>query len=531
MIDQSSELKIPKEPEKPKGRRISRRNFLKLGISGIAGMGIGSLISRFIIGDLPNFKERNLTEEEKRLINEIISFRRSLGLEELPREVQIENPKKVKWSSEADSYVDDLPEDKRSYSMMIHDVILKIFGNNATRIVKGSKIDPEYPYGMSFDPKTRFCNISASVNQIPLREFTDYILHEACGHGSDPSTAIGIYPFDLLLRILHGKWRALSKAFLIEGQFFNHPGDLTFPLVKKYVGKIVGLYFTGNQEIPIVDVQSNFIVKELVEKIARKRGRDIKTLKFNKSVCREIGEELISLLRQGKIKFEGDLKKTYQEILEYACCEIYAEMFKYAILYPEEINNDQDIIEGIKEVISAIRGQSDNKDLSFSELRESIINPSDEVLKRHQAEKVYLNETAQNSNSSVFSFEEQEKLKKQQEEFQALEKTFEIFKNDGKIPPALVYQDEKKRQIVERFAQLYSLVIKKYPILEDTFAVQYKDIFDPEMHIWEIWQVEDAMDSGFVRNLLLSGNISDEIVDEILSKIKIIEGFVNSPAF
>lgn len=515
----------PQATKQEKG--MSRRDFLKL-----TGLAVGVIItSKISLPDktqgyysLGRDEQIGSSEETDKMLSEIVAFRKSLGLKRLPAEVIPGLVKKERWLGNPDNYVDALPEKNRSYSMRTFEVIQKIFGDNATRIIKGSKSDPYHPYGMSFDGPSRFCNISDSVHSIPLEDqFTNYVLHEACGHGSDPALGAS-YPPEILVRVEHGKWRALSQALSIPGQFLSHPEDQMFPLVKKSVGEIVGRFMVGEHSIPIVDVQSYSTVRNVVARIASEKGKNIDAIKFNKAACRKIGEELIDLLRKGRIKFVGDLKDSYQSSMEDACIEIYAEMIKYALLYPDKIQYNSDVIGGITEVISAIGGKS-----NIVELRESINKPSEEILRRNEAEKAIFSQVPATQPFTTLTPEEQERLRIQQSEFEKNKKAFQHFSENSDVQTLTI--SDGQRDDVARFTTLYGEVIQKYPMLIDTFNQKNDESFDPEMHIWEIREIERAVDSGFVRSILSSSIISNEMINDMKSRTEVLENFVGSPAF
>ena len=501
---------------------ISRRDFIKLALciggSALVGMKIDWATEKGELIGLP--------EEEAKMLSEITSFRESLGLEGLPDEIQPVLRKQEQWSGSPADYVDALPEKNKSYSMRTFEVIQIVFGNNATRIVKGSKPHPQHPYGMSFDGGSRFCNISDSAHSIPLeKEFTDYALHEACGYGSDPAVGAS-YPSEILVRVEHGKWRALSQAFSVPDQFLNHSRDLMLPMVKRSVGEMVGRFMVGDQKTSIVDDKNITEVRNEVDRIAREIGENSNDIKYNKAVCKEIGERLIALLRCGEIRFEGDLKEEYQQRMEAACREIYAEMFKYGLLYQDKIQYNSDVISGITEVISAIADNS-----NMSDIAESISKPSDEILKRNKAEKIMLSSTSpETSIAPTLSPEEQERAKKQQEVTEKNERSFQLFSKAKGLPMNLEISGDQ-RDIAQHFSTIYSRVINKYPALKETSTQRYNESFDPQMHIWEIREIEEAMDSGFVRSLSESPSISDEMIKDMKKRIEVLENFVASPAF
>lgn len=406
--------------------KISRRDFLKLSGGVIGGWLIGSVAGRWIAETYGNeiaeqIGQIKLSEEAKKMIPGIVRFRESLGLEGLPAEIGQCFFKKESWTSKSENFTNALPEKNRSYGLRINEIMIILFGQNGQRLVKGAKTDYKYPYGMCFDPNDRQCNVSDTVHCIPIEDkFTDYVLHEAAGHGSDPSLNL-IMPPELLIKVEYGKWMALSECLSVEGQFLNHPHDLMFPLLKRSIGETVGKSMVVNRGIDdIVDERSIASVTQIIAKVAERRRKYIGDLKFNKSVCREIGGALVSLLRNGQIKFRGELKKEYQNSMEIACVEIYAEMVKYALLYSDLIGRNQNILNGVKQVFSAFQ---DKPVADIDDSRIKIQSPSKNVLDRYVAEKAFLTQiiTAP-ALSPTLTAEQQERVKKEQEEFERKEK-------------------------------------------------------------------------------------------------------------
>lgn len=515
---------------------VSRRDFLKMTGGAIGGGIVGTQIGKFLVGNygkqiFETAELMKLSIEGQRKLDEVKKFRESLGLDGLPNEIWYGLHTPETWGGALNEFMNTLPEKNKSYGMRISEMVNGLFGENGTRNILGAKPDPEYPNGMSFDGNSRYCNVSDSVHGIPIEnEFTDYVLHEACGHGTDPSCGAK-YPPEVLAKVEHGKWRALSQCLLIPDQFLNHPGDLMFPLLKRSVGEATGYFMVGKDNSAIVDLSSIPVVQDEISKIARKHGKNIKTIKYNKAVCKEVGEAMVAMQMGGKIKFGGELKVAYQDAMEGACTEIYAEMFKYSLRYSDKIGENKDVIGGISEVISAIGNEA-----SMENSRNSILSPSGEVLSRNEAEKTAMI-TIQSPEQPVIELptptltvEEQQKIENEQLAFEKTEHDFMLFSVTGTWPEALKV-NEAQFKVFREFALSYSLVANKYQMLKDTFAQQYDESFDPDLHIWEIREIESAMDSGFVRNLLISQSISEQTMTTISIKRDILKQFANSPAF
>lgn len=523
---------------------INRRDFLKIFGGAIGGSVFGGMIGNFLAD---NYRKQifetvgwmSLSAEGQKKLAEVAAFRKSLGLADLPVEVTVGLSNPEHWDKNKISFNNSLPAVNQSYGERIREIVDGLFGENGFRNIAGVKRDQEHPKGMSFDPNSRLCNVSDTIHETPIGDqFNNYVLHEACGHGTDP--AVGAkYPPEILAEVEHGKWRALSQCLSIPDQFLNHPSDSMFPLLKKYVGGAIALFMTGKDRRLISDSSSIPVIQEEIARIAEKRGKNIRTLKYNKAVCKEVGEVVMEMCRKGKIKFSGELKKVYQETMEIVCSETYAEMVKYALMYPDKIMSNRDVIEGIAEVIRAIRN-----DGSSSDVRQVLSTPSPDVLYRNEQEKKALI-ALQSPEATTpgqpppespilapaeLSPEEIAKVKIEQEIFEKAENDFATFSTTGLWPQSLTV-DASQYETFQEFALSYSRVVNRYPMLKNTFAQQYNESFDPDLHYWEIQEIESAMESGFVRNVLLSDRLSPEIMKEIASKRDILTKFTKSSAF
>ena len=518
----------------PVSKKLTRREFLGLIPVTAGSVLLGTKVGKWLMETyedkiVEQILKTKLSSETEKMLPEIVTYREMLGLEGLPTEVVTCLLTGEKWPSNPKRFVNTLPTKNQSYGMRISEVIQELFGNNCTQLVKEARMDPDHPWGISFNPNLRACNVSESIHDISIEnDFTDYVLHEAVGHGSDPALKGIKYPPETLVKVEHGKWRALSQALSIEEQFFKHPGDLTYPLLKRDVGETVGRFMVDTEKDSSItaDKQGLKLVEQAITSIARKRGKRPEELKYNKSVCAELGEELIALRTNGKITFAGGLKEQYQTKLEGACQEIYAEMVKYSLLYPDKINDNRNVIEGVAEVISAIKGS----ETDIETLRKQTSQVSREVIERNAAEKALLLDYESPSVSTTLTLEEEEIMQQEQGQFESRELAFENFVTQGALPEGLNVT-EKQKDLVSNFASLVHKVIQRYPMLKDTFTQKYNLSFDPEVHIWEIREIEVAIDSGFIWNLIASVNIDDQISNEIKYKIEVLEKFVSAPAF
>jgi len=207
-------------------------------------------------------------------------------------------------------------------------------------------------------------------------------------------------------------------------------------------------------------------------------------------------------------------------------------MVKNAILHPVGIRGDREIMEGISEVVAAISGRPTD----LGELGSKIRNPGFRVLERHKDEEEMKTAIDRSRVLDIsrpdptVTAEDTQRLKKEKEKADRREADFYNFAHLGVIPDKLREEAEGLEEL-RRFADLYSKVVGKYPSLTDTFAQHLDEAFDPNLHIWEIREIEGAMDSGFVRRMLDSGTLDGENVDNLKKKSGVLSRFATSGSF
>lgn len=475
--------------------------------------------------------EFDVSREERDLNSEIIAYRQKLGFHGLPAEVTWTIESNKQWDKAPEAFEINTQEKNRSYGMMVEYITREILGDNATRIVKSAAYNSADPTVVGFENHNQTMQIPDSAHQIfDLPGFTVYILHEIIGHGTDPALgATPIYPPQLIAAIEHGKWRALSQAFSVEGQFLNHPKDMMYPVLKRKIGSTVGQSMVGKKENELTDSNGVEILHEEISKLAATRGRSLETIKYTKKVCSDLGERLVTLLRAGKFSFKGELEKAYTDAVEEACIEVYAEMVKYAICYPEKIGHNPDIIGGVTEIISAIRG----KPVDLESLRQNITTIRSDILERYQAEAALVTNAIAPVNVPALSPGEIEKMKRDREELDRQEKAYRLFTTEGILPDNFSISDEQ-RSILQTYAKFYSLIIQRYPALNNEFELEYNRYnasFDPDLHMWETQKIEKALKPSIVREIIKNPGKFPETYVLIEQNRDILRRFINSPSF
>lgn len=482
--------------------------------------------------------------EYKQMLEEIVKYRQRVGLSGLPKEI-IEEAERVGrgegtiWIDEPPEFENLLPQAIRSYGMYAQRAIEVLLGPNSRRFCRGVKrTDDDY---LGFDPRERkalfpkgIAYFSPIVPDEGESDTINYITHEAIGHGTDPLMAyegeFRVIPFDQLVKIEHGKWRALTQTTNVEGQFLRHPNDAVFKKIELSTGLFMAKAITEgkNLESLLTDTGRKKL-EEILEVLARERGVSVSELKYNKRTCRIIGEYFF----QGRLSsvqedFSGELRDLIAGEIEPGLKEIYAEMMKMAIVYPDKIGDNGEVIEGIREVVETIRGER----VDLAEVREAIRTPNEEEKQRYRYEREFLaEEKPREELEKVLSPEEVERIKKEIEKRERLEKGFRDFMMKGtfEIPAGA---DPERYTALSEFARFCKRSVEGYPKLIEAAYMHFSEEFDPNfLHIWEIWHIEETIHMNYIKEVLSRLSEIDKFEGELRARIAVLSQFVNHPQF
>jgi len=540
-------------------KKMSRRSFLKavgggvaVGAAGYLGLeGLEKISEPFFessnfpenIRSLPHLAERaEVARNMEEQLSEINKYREKLGSTALPAELAdlennfMENFISVEvWKDPVEVKV-EMPIMTRSYGEVVKDVMEKMYGEKSGRLVHSVYNDEQNPYGIFFKKSDRKVSLSWTISDIPLYpNFIDFALHEAAGHGSDPAVEGIKYPTSMLLGVEKGKWRALSKALSIEGQFFNHPGDQMYPVFKKNLGEAYARELVLEKRIPAYGKGLNSLEGPLVG-LAQQQEVPVSDIKFNKQACFIIGHILAAAKISKEISFNDNLQKAYNEQMDNALAEIYAEMIKYTILYPDRINHDEDILGGVEEICAAISG---NEQVDLKGIRSSIFQINTELaeLRREEEElgaiAMDIIDEPKDAVATELVAENVQEFKEAFEGHNEQEKRFLEFIRLGEIPEDANQLNEEEQELFREYAKVCSILISKYPTLIDTGRWNVDWQFDPPLHVWEIREVEEAIRTDHIRITLEYPRMLTVVENKkfVEDKIVVMKNFIDSDAF
>lgn len=551
--DEFDKFREKTKPESKLRNFLSRRDFLKL-----SWLLTGSLLACdiYLLGKLSksdDFEELvdyqkallKLSHEQRQSLEDIKSYRKDLGLNYEPYELIkaiIKNAEKTENNAELPPPFDtsEVPKFNFSYAERVREICQTILGNNFSRLIKGISLDINSPYGFFFNSSTRKVQLGSQVNEIPLvPDFNHFTAHEALGHGTDPDIdGHQIYTLDQMLKVELGKWMALSRMFDIKDQFLNHPGDMMKPFLARKVGQEVAFAFFHQQEQQSLNWIGAPILYDKINTIAKNRGCSIEELKFNKAACKEIGLEIIAGIRDRGVKLKNSAKYAYEDGMATVGHEIYAEMVRYSLITPELIGYDQVVLSGIA---LALRGASDGQ-FDFNNAIEIFKTAGEEIIQRNEVEQQIISKSNEENTEDEENFvsEESESMEKnelEQEiigdlaEIETREKTYEdhlksgTMKDESWLPPEIL-------SLAKTYLSFIQKIVEYYPFMLRAEYAHLDESFDPNMHIWEIQEIETALESSFTSRLIF-GEIEDLnwLDEELKRRNRILKNFISSRAF
>lgn len=371
--ESSSQEQQPGNPGKPADSSMSREEFLKFsGLALLLANGLGRTVGAAI--KLAKYS-RDLEEFGRlgrELIPQIKGWREKFGLSGYPVKIEQEFSKPdmghvppEAWDKQLE-IVNTLPKEWESYGEVFIQTMGVVAGKNAAQLIKEVTLDEYDPNAIRFNVIERYATFPEYIQQWHGIDFINIALHEGT-HGLDPDDALSIpIPTNMLIQMEYGKWLALSQAFEVPGEFFNHPSDGTLPNVKTALGQNLGELFlsTGDAESVFAlgsDPDSKRFLRAILVETGRNQGVPPEQIKLTEEVCLELGGFLVEGVLAGKIKLNDPFRLMYEQHLENALNEIFAEMVKKSIMEPSSVNDT--VIEGISIFLTALREEKEPVDL------------------------------------------------------------------------------------------------------------------------------------------------------------------------
>ncbi|KKU71302.1 MAG: hypothetical protein UX97_C0009G0023 [Candidatus Beckwithbacteria bacterium GW2011_GWA2_47_25] len=480
---------------------LSRRDVLKAMLVGVPaglaiGTGLGSLVTKIAEftpkeGAGINLNEI-LTAEQAKLLNEIREYRKSLALQELPAHLtdsKIKEASNVYWKYDINETVVEISDAHKSHAQQALRIQELLFGVNGKRLVSKIKSDTGMTSAGTYNNEGRTMTLD-TIDDPTSQWFIFVSTHENM-HATDPSLMTSsIYPLDNLIKISHGMARVLNQSTKIESMFMNNPGSYNIPFIKKGIGEGVGrLFLQDSALIDQVDFAGHEVIVSTLAIIAKKQETSIGNVRFTKKACLELGEALLPKILSKSISISGSLLNDwYATRVEAASKEIFADMVATALVTPDKIQDNQEILTGIAEVLSGVQG----KQINISDIIKELHVTDNEIKERFVEEQEAVTSTEQQST--------------QQESQQTLDDT-EV--------KTIQEEAEKEKQTQNTFWDFIANGTLPQDIGEDSIDIP----------VAEAWNIDVTY------NLISDPSLIPENLEDLKRRISVLENFISSSAF
>ncbi len=514
---------------------ISRRTFLQI----VGAMPVIEVARSFEnnMGIVPNNtrsdrKEHQTSTEDyphtefdiQKIKTDILEYRKQLGFMNMPKDfIEAEKLANTDWKKSDTQVANNLPEELQTYGEYTQVLLERIYGGEHTsHFLHAIEYVDSLSHFASYRRKSKSNYYGLAVFDFNLEEFTDYLLHESAGHAFDPSFHHETMPFETYARMTHGRWRMLAQAMTIENQFFNHPNDAAYPTVLRHTGEEAARYVVLEADTSqICDIPSYPKLLKILLHIREQIPAHDGQIYFNNKVSKLFG----TLLINEEVQLEGKTRDVFEREMEDALDEIYAEMIKYVIRYPEQLGNNTEIKAGFAEIASAVRGTPFTPD-DIARIDVSV--PFDITERWVEGQKLLHNTVTEERNKNIL---ETNKKRERYDlyfgnDIKIMSNLFVTIANEGSIDAT---QKEHLSKYVEYCSDMYNTF---GDLLYDTTYQFLTPQFDPDdLHAWTIRDIVYAIDTQFVERLV--SNILDREFqhidwEELARKKGILDEYRNS---
>lgn len=173
-----------------------------------------------------NKTETERHQEIQAKLDQIVAYREELGLNGLPSEFEKFNffAPDEEWPIINTPIAVNINPAVNYYAMRASEVYEEVFGNNAPNFIKGISFTLEGR--IAFHAITQTFIMTTDITIRSPDDTISLLLHEVIGHPTGPDSAMNNdIPIQVRLNMFLGQWKALSQAYNIPGELFNHPGD------------------------------------------------------------------------------------------------------------------------------------------------------------------------------------------------------------------------------------------------------------------------------------------------------------------
>lgn len=462
------------------------------------------------------------SKEEREILDRILAYRKKIGLWEHVTVYPKESFKEElvlpegRVAAEGTGYMDSVI----NLGVFTTETLL---GDRAKLYVE--TIGPIENSAGNFDYRAARMGIRSGVGRYDLSQDNSYfgllytLIHES-GHSVDPTFRPNkIFTKSEYLKVLEGRWRALSRAFSVDGKYMSDPEAYG----AKGMFTDLGASF-GSETVAGLEKDKKpgrlFAKGEYVDELTRYLGKDIEKVKFNRKTCLRLGKKIFADVIAGRAEPAGNWFKVVQGSIESGCAEIWANMVADVIFGAVD---DPDIVGGVVDVLAVAGGRTVDLDLIRLRLQKQGVPAEIMEANRREMEKATKVQSAQ-----IMPIPQPERVPGQVvikpdkvTDYQRKQQEIASFYEMGS------HGEDSRSRVVE-YAKALQQVCAKFTVLknQDSRTLEFWGSFDPALHIWEIRRIEEACDRRIVIGIL------DENVPFSLPEyVATLEDFLRSEAF
>jgi hypothetical protein len=517
---------------------MERREFLLTAggatIGLLAGCTAESTPHRHSPSRSPQATPKPLTEQQRRIMRfeeSSLQSRASLGLRGFSAQAIVaQELQNEEWTVDPQPLHIDVPVELTSYGKLFEYFSDQhLTPQTARRLIRGIGVNPSLPNENRWLGDSRMFNVSKSMTrfwtQANVLGWSVYGLyyHELLGHVPDPVYSTSLYPQSIFWPVEAGKWQMLAEVDKIHGPLVDGNGNWTlnasFPtdigetIAKDYVeGKDLSARFTTGADR----------VSDLAAEVAIESGKTVDTLRFNKYRSFLMGEKVLEQIHTGSFAFSDSMQEKYNDFLSKAFIEIFPEMMRGVFVHPDFVNNNPSILSGAQQVISALR--QDN--VPIEKLRQIAKNTPRDI------EQLWREEREQFSKAPVYSSSQPDPLQKRVEDLYP-----KVVEKGANALPTEFSLGKTDLDLWREHLDMVQSVCRVYYNLSNLDPNNLRGSFDPNLPIWHIREVENALDPDFIQTFLAKGfraikePLDDEERKKLIIKTAILRGFRSSDAF
>lgn len=478
------------------------------------------------------------SERFKQIEEEVIKAREKIGLNGTPPEFDLHNlqqlffPDREKGESSLGRHIEmDPPEGFKGYGLRTAEIVQFLLGDRTTNFV--SKVSFNGRDGLAYDRAGKIdigkkpweFNDTGTVED---RQFVFGIVHEVF-HALDPKNESGVkaYTPEEYEEAVWYKYLILAKSRDYENLFLNKSDSYGVYQLNVRLGEEIAkgyLGFDGQKIDDTLGVNGTGVVNDWLNEFEI----PIDNIKFNRKVCKKIGEKALLEMSKGKLKITPEFSDKINSMygISERLDEVFPDMGGICVAFHEIVGRDRELSDLVTGWISLASRQKRNffdleNNIDFASLEVLYAFRHDEEIRLKVQEAVESKTVIKKEPGQVVVSDELIKVFEEQRKFE--EKVSKFYDGDQE------YEDNGLTQ----YSVVVGAVSKRFSMLRNNSAndLDIRGSFDVNMHVWEIKKIEEAVDLDFVIQLMRADKLDDDQRQHIKKNTQVLLDFMNNPAY